>query len=92
MTTATGGHTDKESNILHIAEVQQHLEKLRLEHSMRTGAAPPPLRTQRKRKINKSITTIRLSHDVLVAFKATGKGWQTRMDAALKKLVAEGRI
>ncbi len=29
-------------------------------------------------------TTIRLSPDVMEAFKATGKGWQTRIDAALK--------
>ena len=29
-------------------------------------------------------TTIRLSHDVLQAFRATGDGWQTRVDTALK--------
>jgi uncharacterized protein (DUF4415 family) len=29
-------------------------------------------------------TTIRLSNDVLQAFRATGDGWQTRVDAALK--------
>lgn len=29
-------------------------------------------------------TTIRLSPEVMDAFKATGKGWQTRIDAALK--------
>lgn len=29
-------------------------------------------------------TTIRLSPDVVAAFKATGEGWQTRIDAALK--------
>jgi len=92
MTTATGGCTSKETNILHVSEVQQHLEKLRQEHARLTDAAPPPLRVQRKRKINKSSTTIRLSHDVLAAFKATGKGWQTRVDTALKKLVAEGKI
>jgi len=92
MIMRSGNSPQEETNILHIEEVKQHLEKLRLEHAKRTGAAPPPLRTQRKRKINKSITTIRLSHDVLLAFKATGKGWQTRMDAALKQLVAEGRV
>lgn len=32
----------------------------------------------------KVATTIRLSPDVMEAFKATGAGWQTRMDAALK--------
>ena len=29
-------------------------------------------------------TTIRLSSDVLQAFRASGDGWQTRIDAALK--------
>jgi uncharacterized protein (DUF4415 family) len=32
----------------------------------------------------KQSTTIRLSPDVMAAFKATGAGWQTRIDAALK--------
>ncbi|WP_147492032.1 BrnA antitoxin family protein, partial [Burkholderia pseudomallei] len=29
--------------------------------------------------------TIRLDDDVLDAFKATGRGWQTRVNAALKE-------
>lgn len=32
----------------------------------------------------KQATTIRLSPDVMAAFKATGAGWQTPIDAALK--------
>jgi uncharacterized protein (DUF4415 family) len=32
----------------------------------------------------KQATTIRLSPDVMAAFKATGAGWQTRVDVALK--------
>ena len=32
-------------------------------------------------------TTIRLSPDVLCHFKATGEGWQTRLDEALKLLI-----
>ena len=32
----------------------------------------------------KVATTIRLSPDVVEAFKASGDGWQTRIDAALK--------
>ena len=32
----------------------------------------------------KVATTIRLSPEVMDAFKATGAGWQTRIDAALK--------
>ncbi|MGH8477549.1 MAG: BrnA antitoxin family protein [Methylococcales bacterium] len=33
--------------------------------------------------------TIRLSRDVVVRFRATGKGWQTRMDAALRQYLSE---
>lgn len=29
--------------------------------------------------------TIRLSHDVVTRFRATGEGWQTRVDAALRQ-------
>ena len=35
----------------------------------------------------KIATTVRLDADVLSAFKATGKGWQTRMNAALRDYV-----
>lgn len=33
---------------------------------------------------DKTQVAIRVDNDVLTAFKATGKGWQTRMNAALK--------
>lgn len=32
----------------------------------------------------KKLATIRYSPEVIEAFKSTGKGWQTRMDAAMK--------
>lgn len=32
----------------------------------------------------KSSTTLRFDTDILAAFKATGKGWQTRMNNALR--------
>ena len=35
-------------------------------------------------------TTIRLDADVLDHFKADGKGWQTRINAALRKVMEEG--
>lgn len=35
-------------------------------------------------EITKERITIRLSRDVVGRFRATGTGWQTRMDAALK--------
>lgn len=34
---------------------------------------------------HKTATTIRLDDDVLDAFKATGRGWQTRVNAVLKE-------
>ena len=36
----------------------------------------------------KRSTTIRFDEDVLEAFNATGPGWQTRMNAALKEWLA----
>lgn len=32
----------------------------------------------------KKLTSVRYSPEVIDAFKSTGRGWQTRMDAALK--------
>ncbi len=37
----------------------------------------------------KRALTIRYDADVVAAFKATGKGWQTRMNDALKEWLAE---
>ena len=36
----------------------------------------------------KTQTTVRISNDVLAYFRASGPGWQTRMDSALKRYVA----
>jgi uncharacterized protein (DUF4415 family) len=37
----------------------------------------------------KTPVSIRLSPDVLARFKATGRGWQTRIDAALAEWLAQ---
>ncbi len=39
----------------------------------------------------KTQTTVRISNEVLSFFRASGQGWQTRMDQALKKYVASQR-
>ncbi len=39
----------------------------------------------------KTQTTVRISKDVLEFFRATGPGWQTRLDNALKRYVASQR-
>lgn len=59
--------------------------------SVRFSALPESLRVKLKspprgpqKAPTKVATTIRLSPDVMDAFKATGTGWQTRIDAALR--------
>lgn len=42
------------------------------------------LRGRPKAEVTKERITIRLSPEVVGAFRATGDGWQTRMDAALR--------
>lgn len=37
----------------------------------------------------KVFTAIRLDADLLATFKATGKGWQTRVNAALRQFINE---
>ena len=40
----------------------------------------------------KVFTAIRLDADLLKTFKATGKGWQTRVNAALRQYITEHPI
>ena len=48
-------------------------------------AAKPFMRMGRPPAISpKQAITVRYDADVITAFKASGKGWQTRMNAALK--------
>ncbi|PUA16822.1 BrnA antitoxin family protein [Glaciimonas sp. PCH181] len=42
-----------------------------------------------KAEETKVFTAIRLDADLLDAFKATGKGWQTRVNAALRQFITE---
>ncbi|MFC5373931.1 BrnA antitoxin family protein [Brevundimonas faecalis] len=43
-------------------------------------------------EVAKVPVSLRLDPDVLDAFKATGAGWQTRINDALRKLVDQKRI
>ena len=45
------------------------------------------LRGRPKAAVTKERITIRLSPDVVQTFRATGNGWQTRMDEALREWV-----
>jgi len=40
----------------------------------------------------KQTTTIRLDADVMSAFRAAGAGWQTRINAVLRKAVQAGQV
>ncbi|TEA79916.1 BrnA antitoxin family protein [Allopusillimonas ginsengisoli] len=43
-----------------------------------------------QRAPTKELVTIRLSRDVVDHFRGAGRGWQTRIDEALKKAVKTG--
>lgn len=51
-------------------------------------AAFPKSKGGRPRGSNKEQITLRLDKDVLARFRATGPGWQSRVNEALKKSVA----
>ena len=61
--------------------------------ALRLGDLPPSLQAKLRGRpraaVVKERTTIRLSADVLARFRATGSGWQTRIDAALKEWLAQ---
>jgi len=40
----------------------------------------------------KSSTTLRFDNDILAAFKATGRGWQTRVNSALREWLKEHNL
>lgn len=63
------------------AEIHAQAEELIREAGANTPQSKP-------RKPNKQAVSIRLSPDVLAAFRATGKGWQTRIDEALRQHLA----
>jgi uncharacterized protein (DUF4415 family) len=57
------------------------------------ASVKPRLRMGRpKAELTKERITIRLSRDVVTQFRATGQGWQTRMDSALRQYIAEHPI
>jgi len=75
--------TDKSQSVVfrHVTDAE-HAE--RVESIRRRGR---PKSAAPKEKIN-----VRLSPDVLAALKATGRGWQTRIDALLREAVESGRV
>ena len=53
---------------------------------------PKLVRRGRPTGLTKASQTVRFDLDVLAAFKATGKGWQTRMNEALREWLKEHPI
>ena len=53
-------------------------------------AAATPQRGRPKAEAPKISTTIRLDADVLEAFRATGQGWQSRINETLRLAVKKG--
>ena len=51
-------------------------------------AVPQPRRRGPGRKQRKELVSVRLSPDVLAGLRATGRGWQSRVDAALRDWLA----
>jgi len=61
----------------------------RVKPFVRIGARPvgrPKVETPKPK------VTVRLSPDVLAHLRATGRGWQTRMDAVLREALEQGRV
>lgn len=50
------------------------------------------LKGRPKAAVTKERITIRLSPEVVQTFRATGEGWQTRMDAALKEWLKSHKV
>lgn len=78
---ATKAETQKERN----KAINKGMSKVL--HDIATGTAKAPKRKGgRKPDPNaKQLLTLRLDPDVIAAFRATGDGWQTRMNEALRK-------
>lgn len=67
--------------------VRAYLESATVSHNgkvVRSGRGPQKAPTKER-------ITIRLSHEVVEHFRATGDGWQTRMNEALKRVISKAK-
>lgn len=82
-TTSTGPDRDDPPRFTReMAERGRHVVGDKLIREARPRGRPPKAHGERKEKV-----TLRLSPDVLTHFRAQGRGWQTRIDEALRKQV-----
>ncbi len=80
-------------------EVRELTAEDRARFGPSAGALPPSLQEKiatrtrgHQRAPTKERITIRLSREVIESFRATGAGWQGRVDAALKEWLRTHRI
>lgn len=66
------------------AAAQADPDALPLTDAEWTAVKPKVRRGRRLAAVTKERITIRLSRDVVETFRASGDGWQTRVDTALK--------
>jgi len=66
------------------AAAQADPDALPLTEAEWADAQPKVRRGRRLAAVTKERITIRLSRDVVETFRASGEGWQTRVDSALK--------
>jgi len=66
------------------AAAQADPDALPLSDAEWTAVKPKVRRGRRLAAVTKERITIRLSRDVVETFRASGDGWQTRVDTALK--------
>ena len=78
--SSMNSHAFLGDNNLQNAIVSYSLPELRAKLAQKQAIIGRP----KSMKPKKMPTTIRLSPEVILAFKATGAGWQARIDAALK--------
>ena len=62
------------------AEIRDGGKLVRSARGTLTRMGRPPLRETAKRQV-----TLRLDHDVVETFRASGAGWQSRINEALRK-------
>ena len=75
--------TDQEGEVRDLSQLDQNIFKPAKEVLPESLLKKIAVRGQQKLPVKDRIT-IRLSHDVVSRFRATGQGWQKRVDAALK--------
>lgn len=84
------GHVVRRAEYEELPEVTAAM-LARAEYRVAGRLKPHPRQRGPQRAPKKIPLSLRLSPEVVRHFRATGRGWQTRIDEQLKKLVSSGR-